>query len=253
MDHVPVAVGDLEQARADFEKLGFVLKPGRPHTDSIRNVHVKFRDGTEIELITASAPLDALSAEYIDWLKAGDGPAFWSLYNPDLQDLTERLSKMGLSPNNEGHVVTFPQSVFAHRLFFAERLWSPTDQPEYFAHPNTAYRLEAVWLAGAAKERDLVLSLGGDRRTAFTCAPFSPHVEVLTSPNGDEIMFISEQSGKSPERSILGVTVMVRSLDAVHMILAKNNIHDTKVDGCSRNSIWVEPADAHGLWIEFRR
>ena len=28
LDHIPIAVRDLEQAGADFEALGFVLKPG---------------------------------------------------------------------------------------------------------------------------------------------------------------------------------------------------------------------------------
>jgi len=53
LDHVPLAVKDLEQAKADFEALGFALKPGRPHDNGLRNAHVKFPDGTEIELITA--------------------------------------------------------------------------------------------------------------------------------------------------------------------------------------------------------
>ncbi|HEX8906001.1 MAG TPA: VOC family protein, partial [Longimicrobiaceae bacterium] len=54
VDHVPVAVRDLEAAVRDFAALGFSFKPGRPHPNSILNQHVKFRDGTEVELITAT-------------------------------------------------------------------------------------------------------------------------------------------------------------------------------------------------------
>jgi len=54
LDHIPIAVRDLDRAKADFEALGFVLKPGRLHTNGLRNAHAKFADGTELELITAS-------------------------------------------------------------------------------------------------------------------------------------------------------------------------------------------------------
>jgi len=64
IDHIPVVVADLERAQADFRAMGFAIKPGRPHADGIRNAHVKFRDGTEIELITAPAAVDSLTAEY---------------------------------------------------------------------------------------------------------------------------------------------------------------------------------------------
>ena len=61
LDHIPLAVNDLEASRADFEALGFVLKPGRRHENGLRNLHAKFPDGTEIELITVGAATDALT------------------------------------------------------------------------------------------------------------------------------------------------------------------------------------------------
>ena len=47
VSHVNIAVADLDQASADYARLGFALKEGRPHPDGIRNRHVKFRDGTD--------------------------------------------------------------------------------------------------------------------------------------------------------------------------------------------------------------
>jgi hypothetical protein len=64
LDHVPIAVNDLERAAAGYRRLGFALKPGRPHDNGIRNQHVKFRDGTELELITAPDARDALTRTY---------------------------------------------------------------------------------------------------------------------------------------------------------------------------------------------
>ena len=51
-DHIPVVVRDLERAAATYRPLGFSLKPGRPHANGIRNVHVRFPDGSGVELLT---------------------------------------------------------------------------------------------------------------------------------------------------------------------------------------------------------
>jgi hypothetical protein len=253
VDHIPLAVNDLEQAVIDFHKLGFVLKPGRPHDDGIRNSHVKFRDGTEIELITVASPTDALASTYMDWLKGGDGPAHWALYNPDLPALTKRLTSLGLHPTDEGDVVSLPQSDFPHQLFFADRLWSPTDRPEHYAHPNTAYRLEAIWLAGAPGERRLALALGAVRERHANCAPFGADIEALSLPEGDEVMFAPASARATPGRSIIGATVMVRNLKTTADILKQNQIGYVAQHRCGHESLWVGPKDAHNLWIEFRR
>ena len=56
LDHLPIAVRDLARAANDYRALGFALKPGRPHDNGIQNQHVKFTDGTELELIAAPPP-----------------------------------------------------------------------------------------------------------------------------------------------------------------------------------------------------
>jgi len=80
LDHIPVAVRDLERASADFRALAFAIKPGRDHANGIRNAHVKFRDGSGIELITAGAAVDELTTRYVDLLAHGEGPAFVALH-----------------------------------------------------------------------------------------------------------------------------------------------------------------------------
>ena len=250
LDHTPVAVRDLDQAAVDFAKLGFTIKPGRPHADGIRNRHVKFPNGGEIELITASSPTDALARDYADWLEGGDGPAFWSLYAPDLVALTTFLSQHQLQPTNQGDVVTYSQGAAAHRLFFADRLRSPTDGPAYWAHPNTAYKLSRVWLAGSASEIDLVSQLGARKRQPGSCAPFDAHATAYVLPGeGDEIA-VSAKVRRPPARTLLGVTVLVRSLDAARKVLDANHISIAPPTGCRSHSLWVGPKDAHGLWLE---
>src|SRR5690242_14629103 len=83
LDHIPVVVTDLDQAQADYRAMGFAIKPGRFHADGIRNAHVKFPDGTEIELITATHATDELTSEYLAKMKTGEGPVYFGLYAPD--------------------------------------------------------------------------------------------------------------------------------------------------------------------------
>jgi hypothetical protein len=103
LDHAPIAVTDLDGAAAAFSRLGFLIKPGRPHDDGIRNRHVKFPNGGGIELITAANPTDDLAREYVDWLRAGPGAAFWSLgHYPILSHSHLGLIDNGFRPSWDG-------------------------------------------------------------------------------------------------------------------------------------------------------
>ena len=236
LDHIPLAVKDLEQSQADFEALGFVLKPGRPHANGLRNVHVKFPDGTELELITASSASDALSSDYLAWLREGDGPAFLGLYAPgrkqaDFAALTDPSLK---------------------RVFFSGRQQSPTDRPEHFAHPNTAFALSGVWLAGADAERRLLPLLGARPAKTPTCLPFGAAAVAYSLPEA-QVVFLPATDQLVPGRSIVGATVTVRNLQAVRHILASSGIAFEMPHGCDDHSLWVGPRAAHGMWLEFHQ
>ena len=251
LDHVPVAVHDLDQAADDFARLGFVIKPGRPHDDGIRNLHVKFPNGGEIELITASSPTDALAREYAGWLRGPDGPASWSVYAPDLVALTRFLTEHGLAPHDAGDVVTYSQAVIAHRLFFADRLRSPTDGPAYWSHPNTAYRLARVWLAGAPGEVELLERLGATVTPRDACSPFDAHATSYALPGGDDEVAVSPDVHVPQDGSVLGVTVFVKDLSAARRLLDAHGVRHLSPAACGGGALWVGPGDAHGLWLEF--
>ncbi len=210
LDHVPVAVKDLERSTADFEALGFTLKPGRPHDNGLRNSHVKFPDGTEIELITTPSATDALSSEYYDWLKTGDGPAFLGIYAPSFGQLVERTSRLGFALQTKGGLATFVEPTAPRRLFFAGRQRSPTDRPEHFDHANSAFSLVGVWMAGADAEQSLLQLLGGVPTKEPRCGPLGSGA-VLAMPEG-ELVFLPKSARTISERSIVGVTVSVRSI-----------------------------------------
>jgi hypothetical protein len=250
LDHTPIAVRDLDQAAADFSRLGFLIKPGRPHNDGIRNRHVKFPNGGEIELITAASPTDALAKDYADWLQGGDGPAYWSLYSPDLRALTAFLSRRKLDPSDQGDLVTFSQAALPHRLFFADRLRSPTDGPVYWDHPNTAYKLARVWLAGTAKEADILPALGAEPSAVPACSPFESRGIAYVFPSEGDAVVLAPDVRRSDARSIIGVTVLVEDLATAERILEANHIRYQTPKACENTSLWVAPSDAYNVWLE---
>ena len=104
LDHIPLGVADLEGAAANFGKLGFLIKPGRPHGNGLHNQHIKFPNGEGIELMTVRDPTDSLAREYDAWLKGGDGPAFWSIYSADLAAMTAATELPALISPRAPHV-----------------------------------------------------------------------------------------------------------------------------------------------------
>lgn len=154
LDHIPIAVTDLDKAVSLFEELGFTLKPGRFHENGIRNSHIKFKDGTEIEIISAEENRDALTAEYLNHLQLGDGPVFVGFYAARLAYLSEWFDQAEVAHQIEGGLLAFPESSSLRYIFFGRRQASPTDKPEHFVHDNGADGLVSVWLAGDEFDRE---------------------------------------------------------------------------------------------------
>jgi len=235
LDHVPIAVRDLEAAADTYRRLGFSLKPGRPHDNGIRNQHVKFRDGTELELITAPEARDALTTTYRNHLAAGDGPAFFALYAPDASRVPKDLE---------------PPLGY---LFFGLRNASPTDRPEHFAHPNTAETLAAVWLAGndLGPERALFAKLGGILSRRAVHVPDRVEADVARFGDG-EVLLLPGARQRVTGRRIVGVTVDVRRLSTASELLKSRGIRTTASGEPASKSLFLAPEIAHGLWIELR-
>jgi Glyoxalase-like domain len=251
LDHVPIAVGNLEKARTDYEALGFVIKPGRPHANGIENVHVKFPDGTEVELITATRGSDTLSSDYLNWLKDGDGPAFLGLFAPNLDSLAMMLWPHGLSLSYRDGVFLIKEQA-ALRVFFSRRQHSPTDRPEHFAHPNTAFSLSGVWLAGGEAESGIVRMLGGVPSTAGACGHLGPAKEVQAVPEA-KFYLLPANAQLVPGRTIVGLTISVRDLEAARRVLDKSRIQYFSSENCREPGLWIAPVAAHGVWLELRQ
>ena len=235
LDHIPIAVNDLPRAAERYRALGFSLKPGRPHDNGISNQHVKFPDGTELELITAPEARDALTTKYRRHLAAGDGPAFLALFAP-----------------NPARV---PQQLHAplDYIFFAGRNASPTDRPEHFAHANTADSFIEVWLAGddLAPERRLLEKLGATFERRDVRLPAAATVDVARLQEG-AVVFLPASRQIVTGRRIVGATVRVKSLQAARRIIENLRPTGVQIGGHNAASILLPPDVTHGLWLELR-
>ena len=255
LDHIPVAVTDLDGAAEQYRKLGFALKPGMTHENGIRNQHVKFPDGTEIELISAREVRDPLTAEYLRHLVSGDGAAFVGFYAPDMDRLAGWLDAEGRTYRRDSGLLAFPESDVLRYIFFGNRLRSTTDQPEHFRHLNGAEALIGVWIAGEdlTSERQLFTALGASIIQQEIHFPESIKATVAKLQQG-AVVFLPGSQQLVPGRRIVGATVRTRDLDALRRVMtAASWSVPPVVLTTNGRSIFVPPSIAHGIWLEFRQ
>lgn len=231
LDHVVIAVNDLEASAGKFRKLGFALKPGRFHANGIRNWHAKFPDGTEIELLTVPGARDDLTRKYCELLAEGDGGAFLALF--------------------PGAGVAGPTALVPDYIFYGQLNHSPTDKPEHFVHANTAESLIAAWVGdmdlGKAFETN-----GKHQPKKMILEDQGPWVADVIPLRGGEIYLLPRERRVLRNRPIVGVTVSVRNIRAVSEYLAHRGIKVGSAKGRSEKRIFVAPQDACGIWLEFR-
>jgi hypothetical protein len=186
---------------------------------------VKFTDGTELELLTAPAAKDAMTAKYRLHLAEGDGPAYLALF-PQPEP-----PKAGTAPGY---------------IFFGQRNHSPTDRPEHFAHRNTADSLIAVWVAGAdfKAERALFAQYGAAIQPGRLHA-LGQAADVV-SVDGGTVYLLPERFRAHPGRPVIGVTFRMRDRRAAERALKDAAVEFRSLPG----SVVLPPAATNGIWIE---
>ncbi len=254
MDHIPLAVTNLDSAAGLYRKLGFSLKPGRPHANSIINQHIKFPDGTEIELISALEARDQLSSEYLNFLKSGDGPAFVGFYAPEMDDLADHFDFNGMVYHSSGGLLTFPVSDKLRYIFFGRRLRSPTDKPEYFNHRNSAAALIGVWISAEDFEAEYQLfnKLGALISEENVFVPEKLKSTVIRL-NQAEVVILPASRQLVPGRKIAGAIILVRDMDKLIQVLLNATINVPEVIQTDvGRSLFLPPGLTNGIWLEFR-
>lgn len=245
IDHMPIGVRDLEQASNAYRSFGFTLKPGRYHDDGITNNHVKFKDGSGLELLCPpSKPVDSLTADYLHRIDNGDGPAFISFHARNTDKLVAALNSAGIRFKQDD-LITLEDPLLDF-LFFDQDNRSPTDRPEHFIHPNSAITMTGVWLALDNETRDrltqLFLTLGAEMHEEMVAAPRLARVVVFTIQNG-QVTVLPKSHQLTQNRPVIGAVFQVRDLHTAARYLPEQ---------AHSHRLLVPPTLAHGLWLELR-
>lgn len=237
IDHMPVVVADLEEAITSYKRLGFSIKPGRFHDNGLRNSHVKFKDGSGVELICPpSQPADDLTRAYSELLQDGEGPAYISFHARDTEVLTAAFGKANIQFKDDSGLIRLLEPSLDF-IFFVKDNRSPTDRPEHFAHPNTAVAMTEIWLAldvpSRTNLRKLLLALGAVERNETVLVPAEARAEVFTIQNG-RLVVVSDAYQLQNKRKIIGAKFRVQNLRAARQFLGTADAS-------------VPPSAAHGL------
>lgn len=129
LDHVPFAWHDLDEARAEFERLGLEPEYGGVHDNGVTHMAlVGFDDRSYVELIAEREAGD--HDFWPDHIRSDAGPAAWAVRVPDITAECERLLRAGVAVHgplygarerDDGTLIEWDRAVFGddHRLPFA--------------------------------------------------------------------------------------------------------------------------------------
>lgn len=97
IDHIVIAVRDLEEAVTDYTAAGFTVTPGGEHTSGeTHNALIAFSDGTYFELIAWKNTDATNDTPWWHRFQAGEGFVDYALSVADLDVEVERLRSEGL-------------------------------------------------------------------------------------------------------------------------------------------------------------
>jgi catechol 2,3-dioxygenase-like lactoylglutathione lyase family enzyme len=100
IDHIVIAVRDLDAASRDFAEAGFTVVPGGKHKTGLsHNALIAMQDGTYFEIIAFLDPDNPDSGPWSETLReSGEGLVDFALRTDDLDREVESLRMNGLEP-----------------------------------------------------------------------------------------------------------------------------------------------------------
>ncbi len=208
LDHAIIVVRDLDAAAARFEPLGFRTKAGRLHPDGLLNRHVKFRDGTGIELMTVrGTPTSRMARGYAALLAAGEGGVYAALWTANMARVRATATRLGHTPRvtrlGAWEFLSLPGLGDAAAVFFGAGGLQADDPDSVLSHPNGAVGLEAAWIEAGPELERLLGALGSRPCGAVTL----PNGVVGTRWALARGSLVLVEPRETTERRVLGVEV----------------------------------------------
>jgi catechol 2,3-dioxygenase-like lactoylglutathione lyase family enzyme len=281
IDHLVLAVADLEAARQRYGELGFTLTPPARHPFGTANSLVQL-DGAFLELLSIAEPAAipphepdrfSFAAFNRDYLDAGDGFSMLVLDSRDARADRQAFRQAGLVtyepfdfsrtaelPSGEEAKVGFSLAFTTHpdidsAAFFTCQQHAPEHfwRPEYQSHENTAHMVLEVCLVA---DRPLQFAeflqafAGSDEVTAsdsaVEVATARGHLIVLTGDAFAE-RYGTPAPDSHPLPALAGYTVGVSDLPVARAIVARAGVATAE----GRERLSILPEDAFGTVLAF--
>ncbi|MEP6473088.1 MAG: hypothetical protein ABJC74_05165, partial [Gemmatimonadota bacterium] len=133
-----------------------------------RSDHIRFKDGTELELMTVGGLLgDASAQAYSRLLSEGEGGAYAALTTIDLNSITAAAAHQKIdyrrSAEGDRRFLNFPPPSGAGGVFFASRSSELSDSDSVAIQPNGAVSLMQAWVEGGTDLEALLAEAGAAR------------------------------------------------------------------------------------------
>jgi catechol 2,3-dioxygenase-like lactoylglutathione lyase family enzyme len=281
IDHLVLAVGDLEAARRRYGDLGFTLTPPGRHPFGTANSLVQL-DEAFLELLSIAEPAAippheagrfSFAAFNRDYLDSGEGLSMLVLDSRDARADTAAFRQAGLVtyepfdfsrtaelPSGEQATVGFSLAFTSHpdiesAGFFTCQQHAPEHfwRPEYQNHENTAHTVLEICLVAdrPLQFAEFLQAFAGSDEvaasdSAMEVATARGHLIVLTGE-----AFAERYGAPAPEShplpALAGYTVGVADLPVARAIVARAGVATAEGEG----RLSVLPEDAFGTVLAF--
>ncbi|WP_431856233.1 VOC family protein [Azospirillum sp.] len=270
IDHLVIAVRDLDKAREAYARLGFTLTARGRHTELKSANHTIMFPDDYVELLAIEEPNPATAA-WSEFLKTREGLAAAALKTADARSTQAELAGAGLSGGEAvdfGRPVDLPEgrrdarftitqvapaATPGGRMFLCQHhtrdvVW----RPEYLTHENGATALAALIVAADDPE-----AVAGPYATLF-----GTHVEprgtvrvvqtggapiVVAPPPALVHLWADDPVLSAPRPCFAGFAVKVKDFYAAQQVLQKSKFPTIASEGVLR----VASRHTHGAAIAF--
>ncbi|MFD1001944.1 VOC family protein [Ohtaekwangia kribbensis] len=232
IDHVPIVVRDLNEAKTLFsDHLKFTVKNGREH-EGISNFFVKFQDGTYLEFIT---PLDssfAIGNYYSNFLKHRAGGTSLALSVKSADSVMLSLQQCAVPFKSNENPVWLSVEPSGYDLFYIEyrnKTWK--EREVYTTHANQSLSLKSVWWIS----EDPAKYISNFTKLGFVHTGASTYLGIraqVLKAGSSELIVVSRRDGASilanfksaAREGVFGFTVQVKSLATIKQLLKDQNL-----------------------------
>ena len=270
IDHLVVAVRDLEKAREAYARLGFTLTARGRHTELKSANHTIMFAEDYLELLAIEEPSPATAA-WSEFLKAREGLAAAVLKTADAREAQRQLAAAGLSASDAvdfGRPVDLPEGTrdarftITHvaadatpggRMFLCQHhtrdvVW----RPEYLTHENGAVALAALIVA--ADDPDSVAGpyarlFGGavEPRGTIRVVQTGGAPVVVAPPAALTQLWADDPVLAAPRPCFAGFAVKVQDFYKAQQVLQKSKFPTIAGEGVLR----VASRHTHGAAVAF--